>query len=217
MNSSIRIVEIGVERGRSMKMWQQYFSEAEHIYGIGFANFQKSPSQECDSHAGTRVKSKTACTIYKGDQSDVKFLNYFIDETGGGFDIIIDDGSHLPSHQLISFETLWPSVKPGGMYIVEDIETNWWKPSARIYGYSLQNQPNVVELWKGLVESVNREFTNGHSKLTDEKPAIYGNVVSVEFGQNIIIFYKALQGEESMLSKKYRFRGRLPRIENIQK
>ena len=209
--SSVRLLEIGVEKGRSMKMWQQYFSEAEHVYGIGYGNFQETPSQECDSNAATRVNSKTGCTIYKGDQSDVKFLNHFIKKTGGNFDVIIDDGSHVPKHQLVSFETLWPAVKPGGMYIVEDIETNWWKPTTNIYGYSLQNQPNVVEIWKGLVESVNREFTNGHSKLTDEKPDIYGNVVSVEFGQNIIIFHKALKGEETMLSKKYRFQGNLPR------
>jgi len=210
--SSVRLLEIGVEKGRSMKMWQQYFSEAEHVYGIGYGNFQTTPSQECDSNAATRVNSKTGCTIYKGDQSDVKFLNHFIKKTGGNFDVIIDNGSHVPSHQLVSFETLWPAVKPGGIYIVEDIETNWWKPSAKVYGYSLQNQPNVVEIWKGLVESVNREFTNGHSKLTDEKPDIYGNVVSVEFGQNIIIFHKALKGEETMLSKKYRFQGNLPQL-----
>jgi len=137
-------------------------------------------------------------------------LERFVSETGGHFDVIVEDGSHVPSHQLISFETLWPSVKPGGVYIVEDIETNWWKPSASVYGYSLQNQPNVVTKWKGVIESLNREFTNGHSQLTDEKPDIYGNIVSVEFGQNIIIFNKALQGEEHLLSKPYRFQSFLP-------
>lgn len=207
--SPVRLVEIGVENGRSMKMWQQYFSEAEHIYGIGYGNFQVKPSQDCNSDAATRVNSKTACTIYKGDQSDIKFLKRFIGETRGDFDIIIDDGSHLPSHQLISFETLWPAIRPGGMYVVEDIETNWWKPTASIYGYSLQNQPNVVDIWKGLIESVNREFTSGHSKLTDKKPEVYGSVVSVEFGQNIIIFHKALKNEEFMLSKKYRYQHKL--------
>merc|ERR1712029_878213 len=122
-------------------------------------------------------------------------MGHFISETGGNFDIIIDDGSHVPNHQLVSFETLWPSIKPGGMYIVEDIETNWWRPSSKIYGYTLKDQTNVVEKWKGLVETVNREFTGGHSLLTDENDAIYGNIVSVEFGQNIIFFHKALEGE----------------------
>ena len=127
---AVRLVEIGVERGRSMKAWQQYFTNAEHVYGIGYGNFQTEPSQACSSNTATKVKSRVPCTIYKGDQSDILFLNHFVAETGGQFDIIIDDGSHVPNHQLISFENLWPSVKPGGMYIVEDIETNWWKDSS---------------------------------------------------------------------------------------
>ena len=201
----VRLVEIGVEHGRSMKMWQQYFTNAEHVYGIGFRNFQTTPSQKCSFDSETRVETSTACTIYKGDQSSVSFLKHFAKETGGNFDIIIDDGSRVPSHQLVSFETLWPHVRAGGMYIVEDIETNWWKSSASMYGYSLKKNPNVVEKWKGLVETVNREFTNGHSQLTDENLEIYGNIVSVEFGQNIIIIHKALKREEGMLSRKYRY------------
>eukprot|EP00939_MAST-03C_sp_MAST-3C-sp1_P004281 g4281.t1 len=203
---AVRLLEIGVATGHSMKVWQQYFVNAEHVYGIGFGNFQSTPSQECSTNAATKVDTQVPCTIFKGDQSDQSFLNHFVSETGGMFDIIIDDGSHVPSHQLLSFETLWPSVKPGGMYIVEDIETNWWKPSAKIYGYTLNNQPNVVDKWKGLVETLNREFTNGRSPLTDENLAVYGSIASVEFGQNIIIFYKVLQGEERFLSKPYRFK-----------
>jgi len=57
-----------------------------------------------------------------------------------------------------------------------------------------------------LVETLNREFTNGRSPLTDENLAVYGSIASVEFGQNIIIFYKVLQGEERFLSKPYRFK-----------
>jgi len=201
----VRFVEIGVERGRSLKAWQQYFTRADHVYGIGYGTFQTTPSQACSSNAGTHVATRANCTIFMGDQSKSEFLHHFIDETGGSFDVVVDDGSHVPSHQMISFETLWPSVKPGGMYIVEDIETSWWKPTASIYGYSLANEINVVEKWRGLVDTVNREFTHGRSLLTDENAAVYTSIASVEFGQNIIIFYKALEGEEDFLEKPYRF------------
>ena len=71
------------------------------------------------------------CSIVRGDQSDTAFLQRFvhqvswdwwvwilrysplIGQTGGNFTLVIDDGSHLPSHQIISLETLWPSVAPG--------------------------------------------------------------------------------------------------------
>ena len=57
---------------------------------------------------------------------------------------------------------------------------------------------------------MNREFTDGRSQLTDENNDVYGDIVSVEFGQNIIVFYKALKGEASLLSKKYRLQKYLP-------
>jgi hypothetical protein len=137
----------------------------------------------------------------------VPVLEQFKLQSGGNFDVVIDDGSHVPEHQLISFESLWPAVKPGGLYIVEDLETNWWKPSASVYGYSLKSQFNVVNKWKEMINTVNREFTHGKSQLTDQKPSIYGNIVSTEWGQNIVIFRKAEKGEEQFLNRKYRFAG----------
>ena len=161
---AVRLVEIGVERGRSMKAWQQYFTNAEHVYGIGYGNFQTETSQACSSNTATKVKSRVPCTIYKGDQSDILFLNHFVAETGGLFDIIIDDGSHVPNHQLISFENLWPSVKPGGMYIVEDIETNWWKPFSSVCKTNLQPDFNVrvLECFDTITSAVLRELAESN-------------------------------------------------------
>jgi hypothetical protein len=49
------------------------------------------------------------------------------------FDFIIDDGSHLPEHQEITFKTLWPFLKPGGIYIIEDVNVNKMKFFADIH------------------------------------------------------------------------------------
>ena len=74
--------------------------------------------------------------VYYGDQSNTTFLSHFLERSGGNFDVIIDDGSHLPSHQVISFEALWKSVVPGGQYIVEDIETSYYSPATNVNGIS---------------------------------------------------------------------------------
>ncbi len=42
------------------------------------------------------------------------------------YDIIIDDGSHVPQHQIISLACLLPALNPGGLYIIEDLETSYW-------------------------------------------------------------------------------------------
>ena len=49
------------------------------------------------------------------------------------WDIIIDDGSHVPYHQVFSFFSLWKAVVPGGLYVIEDVETNYWKPGRMVY------------------------------------------------------------------------------------
>mmetsp|Transcript_26068 Transcript_26068/g.69536 ORF Transcript_26068/g.69536 Transcript_26068/m.69536 type:complete len:172 (-) Transcript_26068:197-712(-) len=40
---------------------------------------------------------------------------------GTGYGVVIDDGSHVPRHMLLTFQTLWPYVRPGGVYVLEDI------------------------------------------------------------------------------------------------
>ena len=63
-------------------------------------------------------------------------------------------------HQLITLETLWPSLAPGGIYIVEDVETSYWGPHASLYGYSYSGQVVnmivmmmmiVILLWPGVI------------------------------------------------------------------
>ncbi len=63
-----------------------------------------------------------------GSQDDPAFLRSVIDEMGSP-DIILDDGSHVSDHQKISFETLWPLLKVGGLYVIEDLHTAYFPGS----------------------------------------------------------------------------------------
>jgi hypothetical protein len=53
------------------------------------------------------------------------FLNRVCDELGP-FDIIIDDGSHVPHHVTTSFNILFPRLQNGGFYMIEDVQTTFW-------------------------------------------------------------------------------------------
>lgn len=63
-----------------------------------------------------------------GDQADVGFLQRFAADTtaDGLFDLVIDDGGHSMEQQIVSLERLWPAVKPGGLYVIEDLQTSYW-------------------------------------------------------------------------------------------
>jgi hypothetical protein len=101
-----RVLEIGVESDKSIKMWEEFFPNAL-VYGIDI-------NPKCADFAGNRRK------IFIGDQSDETFLHKVLEDAGGYFDIIIDDGSHWTRHQLKSFDILFPYLSSHGVYVIED-------------------------------------------------------------------------------------------------
>lgn len=96
-----QVLEIGINRGHSINMWKEYFYNAS-IIGVDILD---------------RGAICPSCTLIYGDATEEKtFENIY------NIDIIIDDGSHKLEHQLKSFEILFPKLKEGGIYVIEDIE-----------------------------------------------------------------------------------------------
>ena len=189
----IRLLEIGVDDGKSMDIWKSFFNKPDHIYGIGYKNYQTKEIEKVNDHM----------TLYMGDQSSKVFLNRMIETSGGQFDVIIDDGSHVPSHVITSFETLWGALKPGGYYIIEDIETSYWGKHASIYGYSFKNEISVIEYFKKRLDEVNNEFRkNTHTS----------TIGSVSFMNNMIIIKKMSNVDTQYCKRKYRFEHFLPNL-----
>mmetsp|Transcript_16561 Transcript_16561/g.27900 ORF Transcript_16561/g.27900 Transcript_16561/m.27900 type:complete len:259 (-) Transcript_16561:79-855(-) len=60
--------------------------------------------------------------VVVGDQGEPASLDRWIRKSGGNFDVIIDDGSHKSRHIFTSFQALWPTLKPGGLYFIEDLQ-----------------------------------------------------------------------------------------------
>jgi hypothetical protein len=103
------ILEIGAQSGASLLMWYEFFPNSM-IYSIdlGTDPLYKNVSND-------RIK------ILIADQSDENIItNYFKNIS---FDFILDDGSHLSKHHQQSFRFLWPKLKSGGYYIIEDLDT----------------------------------------------------------------------------------------------
>lgn len=108
-NYPVKICEIGVDKGDSLLLWRDYFPKAT-IYGIDIVDTSMLNSK--------RIKTFVA------DQANRKQLKSFLDEYGGNFDIILDDGGHTMEQQQISFGYLFNYLKPGGYYIIEDVHTS---------------------------------------------------------------------------------------------
>lgn len=105
----INILEIGIWTGDSLRMWKDYF-ENGFVYGIDYED--KSQYDE------DRIKTFIA------DQSVPDQLTNALSKIPP-LDIICDDGSHRSPHQILTFATLFPLLKPSGYYIVEDCLTSY--------------------------------------------------------------------------------------------
>ena len=181
--ADLRVLEIGVYRGGSLKMWREYFHDEATIVGLDI-----NP----DCKAFEAPSAKTFVEI--GDQADRAFLEQ-VAETHGPFDIIIDDGGHTTEQQIVSFETLYAgALNDDGVYLVEDLHTNYW-PEFRT------SKRTFMEFATGLVDHLHEPYFSHHSELAfrtghaEQQPsmevsAFCANTQTISFYDSIIVFQK---------------------------
>lgn len=104
VDTPVKLLEIGVDHGGSLQLWKEYFGPQSHIYGIDIRG-------ECVDYSEGQIQ------IFCRDQSKPEDLKEFA-QICGPFDIVIDDGSHVLSHQETSFRALWPQTNH--IYLIED-------------------------------------------------------------------------------------------------
>lgn len=131
--------------------------------------------------------------VFHGDQSEKAFLASLVEARPAGWDIIIDDGSHLPEHQILSFKHLFPALRPGGLYVVEDTETSWMK-SGVMYGYDL-SKGGVDAHGSGSAISFFFELVHVANRLHIHKPDLSlfegdSEISSVEFVDGMVLVRK---------------------------
>lgn len=150
-SQSIRFLEIGIGAGNSVLLWEQYFPNAELHF--------------IDNDPRSLFAMKSERTSYHLlDQEDRDGLEDFASKIGGDFDIIIDDGGHYMHQQIISFQTLFPHLKGGGLYIVEDLHTSYWQEygGRGDVGLPKAGDGTAIEFLKNLVEDLDKNIHSIH-------------------------------------------------------
>tara|TARA_Y100001963_G_scaffold157640_1_gene254423 strand:+ start:1635 stop:2351 length:717 start_codon:yes stop_codon:yes gene_type:complete len=116
VSEEVKLLEIGVLGGASLKMWNDYFLEGE-IFGID--KWQPRISEQ-DEQTIRESLEREGISVMQADQHNREDLSRVVEEYGPSFDIIIDDGSHWNDDIRISLGYFFRHLKPGGIYIVED-------------------------------------------------------------------------------------------------
>jgi hypothetical protein len=118
------LLELGLWDGGSMAFWFELFHPRKHV-GVDFAPRGDSPYFK--RYRESRGLSEQLKTYWGVDQTDAKRLRAIVEaECDGVLDLVIDDASHIYGPTKTSFETLFPLLRPGGLYIIEDWAWEHW-------------------------------------------------------------------------------------------
>jgi hypothetical protein len=114
-DSATHILEIGVQRGGSIKLWHDYFENAI-VYGADIDDVRNLVQLQ---HG--RIK------ILVGDAYNLDFANQFTDK----FDMILDDGPHTLESMKSMIRLYLPKLKADGILIIEDVPNTDWLEELR--------------------------------------------------------------------------------------
>lgn len=178
------MIEIGLDQMGSFKLWSEYVPKAK-IWGVDIV-----PKESTDERL----------TIIQADQSIPSGIDKISELSPKDCQFIIDDGSHIAEHQIKTFHKLFKdNLKPGGIYIIEDIECSWWKDTSTLYGYETGHF-KVLDHFKSLADSINQEFNGIKNDL---------GISIIAFAYNSIIITKSKTEDLDLLNRTYRFKDKI--------
>jgi Methyltransferase domain len=164
----ITVLEVGVAWGGSLRLWRHYFGEQATIIGVDIY-------PECQSHESERIH------IEIGDQADAAFLSELADRLGP-FDIVMDDGGHAMAQQIITFQTLFPRVKDGGVYQCEDVNSSYMLDQHPPFGPPFGEHGTFIQLMKSKIDEMFAWFVEEPTAFTRSAASmhIYPGTVFIE-------------------------------------
>lgn len=161
------LLEIGVDKGDSLRMWKEYFPHSM-IHGI-------------DIRGGYGYLEELG-GIYTHivDQSSQGALILFASQfPEGHFNIIVDDGSHKSIDMILTFQTLFPYLSSGGYYIIEDLLCDYDERWRDIGGFS------IIDRIKKMVDEVNMDGAIPNSHICANKKEAVLKYEAGFFNKNI--------------------------------
>lgn len=165
-----KILEIGVLGGGSIELWLKYFGEGTQVIGVDI-------DPRC-----LEYKYDGNAQVIMGDQNSPEFWDEFLDKHTD-FDIIIDDGSHIMEHQILTLQKTFPHLKTGGVFICEDTHTSYWPK----WNGEYDKKGTFLDYSKYLSDTMNQQ----HFQKMD--PAVlktFENLYSMSFYNSMVVLEK---------------------------
>jgi hypothetical protein len=199
------LIEIGVYEGKSIPYWRLQVPSWKYI-GL-------------DKSIQSITKDNIDCLQL--DQGSEKELDLFVKNYKDNHNVLFinDDGSHVPDHQILTFNKLFPLLEDGGIYFLEDIETSYWTKGSlyELYtmNYGFHHPSSVIERFKDALDIINIEYLHEENRKSLRKRCeangfdfeVLKTVRSIRFGPNFIAIEKQVQSDDKpFLNRDYRLK-----------
>ena len=148
-NKNMKMLEIGLGcnmrygPGASVLVWRALFRHAQ----IWEAEYDG----DCVEKNADKLRNIRTLV---GDQGDPEVLDRWIKESGGNFDVIIDDGGHQNCQIWTSFTKLWPHLNSGGLYFIEDMQVAKSKKYSQYENEKCSKDTNVPDKLKEVLDGL---------------------------------------------------------------
>ncbi|MDR2408664.1 MAG: class I SAM-dependent methyltransferase [Bacteroidales bacterium] len=133
----ITLMEIGVQNGGSLEIWKKYLPENSLIYGVDI-------NKLC-----CKLDFSEGIKFFCGNAADSDFMNETFNNIS--FDVILDDGSHNCIEVTKTFVNMFSKIRPGGIYIVEDLHCSYWAE----FDGGFRRKNSSIEFFKNLIDGLN--------------------------------------------------------------
>lgn len=190
----VSLLEIGIQNGGSLEIWGKYFKNALQLVG-------------CDINERCRILTfeDPRLSLVVGD-ANTDEVQRQIEQLSPSFDIVIDDGSHKSGDIIKSFSRYFPLLKPGGIFLAEDLHCSYW----RDFEGGLFDPLSSISFFKDLADIISHDhwgIPESRTALLDTYRAAYGaefleaslaGIQSVEFLNSICIVKKRQAHQEGL-------------------
>ncbi len=211
-NEKIRLLEIGVQNGGSLEVYSKYFPHHETIIG-------------CDIHplcAGLAyVNPRIKVVVGDCNKPETRAQIFAASDS---FDLIIDDGSHRSNDIIHSFLAYYPALRPGGVYVIEDLHASYW----RDFDGGLFHKQSSLSIFKLLIDVINAEHWGVEASAQDLIARDFsayreaaagvdlGDVASVAFFNSMCVIRKCKAPGEQSLGARL-IRGENPTVVDVRR
>mmetsp|Transcript_20783 Transcript_20783/g.34993 ORF Transcript_20783/g.34993 Transcript_20783/m.34993 type:complete len:276 (+) Transcript_20783:86-913(+) len=121
----LKLMEVGMGcnpktamKKKGVDIWAQLLNQPEDSIWIAEYN------ERCLTKMKRGNMIPSGVNVVTGDQANKTTLEGWIVESGGNYDVFIDDGGHSNNQIMTTFNHMWPQVKPGGLYFIEDLHVS---------------------------------------------------------------------------------------------